>query len=542
MTTDLTFSNLDLISVGVATAAIGIIGFVVFFNARKSATARSFLLFSLVSVFWSVVNYLQYQTHEPNASFWILRTVLFLGVWHSFSFFQFCFIFPEKEKRFPGWYRSAFLPLVVIASLATFTPLVFESIAQVSITGDLMKVNNGPAIPFVAFLILFSVVGGIWSLVRKMIKATGPARQQLTFVFIGLLITFALLMTFNFILPAFFSITNFIPLGAVFLLPFAAFTFYSISRHHLMDVRMVSTEIMAFALSVATLLEVVASESLPAIILRSGIFVLVLVFSILLIKSVRKEIEQREELERLYRQLEDQNRQLDELSHFKSELLSLASHQIRSPLAAMKGFTSLIMDGTYGPVEPKVKEAIGKVQHSADELIGLINTLLDLRKVEEGKMEYQFTKTDLVKLTGEVIGLLRPLAETKKLELTFTPPNHEVWVNADAEKLKQVIQNLIDNAIKYTPSGFVRVKLDENSPVSATLTVSDSGLGVSATLVPHLFEEFIRDERVKKEIRGTGLGLYIARRIAEAHGGSVWAESAGEGEGSSFCMRMPLMK
>jgi len=142
---------------------------------------------------------------------------------------------------------------------------------------------------------------------------------------------------------------------------------------------------------------------------------------------------------------------------------------------------------------------------------------------------------------NEVVELMKPLAEAKQLQFSFVSPEKEIAVNADAQKLKQVVQNLTDNAIKYTPSGFVRVELKEEGGM-AVVFVSDSGLGVSATLIPYLFEEFVRDERVKKEIRGTGLGLYIARKITEAHGGKLTAESAGEGKGSMFGMTVPVVK
>lgn len=541
--------SLDLFSVGIAAAAIGILGFAIFLNNRKSATNRAFLLFSIVSVLWSVVNYVQYQIRTPWLSFLIIRTVLFLGVWHSFSFFQFAYVFPKEEQQPKPWYKFIYLPLAVLASYFTlFTSFVISQIAAMTGDGTIESISVGPLIPFVAALILFSVVGGIVLLIWKTVKAPREQKRQFSFVLWGMLATFALLMAFNFILPAFFGISNFISLGAIFLLPFVAATYYAISRYHLLNMKVISTEVLAFVLSAATLLEIIVSGSVLELIMRIGIFVLVLAFSFFLIRSVRREVEQREELEVLAKQLKDANLQLDELSHFKSQLLSLASHQIRSPLAAIKGFLSLILDGSYGAVDDRAKEALGKVGRSADELIDLINTLLDVRKVEEGRMEYQFAKTDLTKMVSDVVDLMRPVAEAKKLGFTFAPPGREIFVNADGEKFKQVLQNLVDNAIKYTPSGTVKVELKEDAAQdpkqwrTATVSVSDSGYGIAAELLPHLFEEFIRDERVKKEVRGTGLGLFIARKIAEAHGGKIWAESAGEGKGSTFRVSLPEVR
>ncbi|MEK7212543.1 MAG: HAMP domain-containing sensor histidine kinase, partial [Patescibacteria group bacterium] len=136
---------------------------------------------------------------------------------------------------------------------------------------------------------------------------------------------------------------------------------------------------------------------------------------------------------------------------------------------------------------------------------------------------------------------LRPLAMERKIKLEFISQKPEFWVNADGQKLKQVVQNLVDNAIKYTPSGFVAVKLEDRES-KALLSVKDTGLGIASALLPQLFEEFVRDERVKKEIRGTGLGLYIARKIVEAHSGRIWAESGGEGKGSTFYLELAQVK
>lgn len=537
----MSLTNLSLFLTGIVAAAVGILGFSVFLNNRKGLTHRNFFIFSLLTIGYIGVNYLSNVLTNPDLGLTLFRLTIFLATWHAFWIFQLLYVFPSETTSFPRWYKYFLIPITAIVSILTLTPFVFQRIGSVSATGQVLTIVNGPGIALFGILVVSLITAGLIVLLRKTIHATGIEKSQFKYVLTGTSITFILLVLLNFIFPALLNNSSFVAYGPLFFFPFIIFTFYAITRRGLLNIKVISTEILAFFLSVISLVEVIISASFAEILLRTGVFLLTLIFSFFLIQSVQREIEQREELQRLNEKLDAANKQLEELSHFKSELLSLASHQIRSPLAAIKGFGTLIVGGSYGPVPDKIKEKVQQMSGSANELIGLINTLLDMRKVEEGKMDYQMARTDLAKLVTEVVDLLKPLAETKKLEFTLTTPGHEVFVNADAEKLKQVVQNLTDNSIKYTPSGFVHVELKEEDG-SAIVSVSDSGVGIPATLVPHLFEEFIRDERVKKQVLGTGLGLYIARKIAEAHGGTIWAESEGEGKGSVFHMKVPEIK
>lgn len=538
--------NLDLFSVGLAIAGIGILGFMVLFSNRKSVTNWTFLFLAISVVIYSTANYLSYKFNVSTLSLLFLRLTIFSAVWFAFFIFQLLYVFPREQIIFPRWYKFTILPTTIVVSFLTLTPFVFNSIQNFG-GADVVPIVQ-PNLPGIILFGLVAVgldVAGIAMLIKKTLAAVIPIeKKQFSTVLIGAAITLTLLIVFNFILPIFFHIQRFIPYAAVCIFPFIVFTAYAIFKHHLLNIKIVATEALAFVLAIVTFSEVVFSQSLIETLFRTGEFMLVLSFGILLIKSVLHEVEQREELERLNKQIEAQNAQLQDLSHFKSELLSLASHQIKSPLAAIKGFASLIADGSYGPVGDPVKETIAKIQRSADELIALINILLDVRKVEEGKMEYKFERVDLADMIAKTTDMIQPLAEAKHLSLAFDFQRKPVWVNADPEKLKQVVQNLIDNAIKYTPSGFVKIHIKEMPAANGVagivmISVSDSGLGIPTDLIPHLFEEFVRDDRVKKEIRGTGLGLYIARKIVEAHGGKISAESPGEGKGSTFSVSLP---
>jgi len=533
-------NNLDFISVGLAAAAIGILGFVVFFSDRKSITTKTFLLFSLITIFWGAANYFFYQINYAVA-FWLLRAIVFLGVWHAFSFFQLAYVFPDKETIFRPAYKYILVPVVVATSILTLTPFVFSKVLSVSPeTGRILSIENGPGIVVFGIVVTSLIVAGIVFLFRKMLKVKKKEKAQFRLMFTGLFLTFSLILIFNFFLPAFFDNPSFIPLSSVFLLPFAIFTAYAIFKHNLLDIKIITTEIVAFLLSMAVLFEALISKNSSEIVFRFGIFILVLIFGILLIRSVRKEVEQREELQELNKDLKEADVKLEELNRFKTQLLSFASHQLKSPLAAIKGYAELTLEGLYGKISEKSKEPLHKIIKSADSLVALINNLIDFRKIDEGKLEYQMSKTDFSKLVRGVVDELKPLAEEKKLDLKISAADAPVWVNADAQKLRQVVQNLVDNAIKYTQKGFVIVKLSSDGR-ETLLEVSDSGFGIPKILLPHLFEEFIRDERAKRKVLGSGLGLFIASKIIEAHNGKIWAESEGEEKGSTFRVKLPLI-
>jgi len=530
------FQNLDLLAVGIAVAAIGILGFIVFLNNRKSITNRTFFALALIASFYGVVNYLSYQVISPGIALWLLRLVLFSAVWYSIALVHLFYVFPRADVPFPKFYKFVVLPVSIGTAFLTLTPLVFSRITEVAELGQVTNPERGPGIYIFAAVTLLLVVGSLILLFKKTISAPREEKRQFMFVLTGTLITYSALIVFNMIFPVVFNLLQLIPLASIFTFPFIGFTAYAIIRHRLLNVKVITTEILAFALAIITLFEVVIARDLGTLVFRSGTFILVLGFGILLIKSVIREVEQREELERLNKILADQKAKVEELSQFKTQLLSLASHQVKAPLAAIKGFASILLQGLYGKMEPKIHETIEKMKNSSDSLIQLIDTLLSVRQIEEGRMQYSFENVKFKDLVRGVVSELEPLAKGKNLALEVNLAS-DAMVSADAQKLKQVVQNLVDNAIKYTPQGSVSVELKEDAGW-LMLSVKDSGLGINPELLPHLFEEFIREERIKKQVRGTGLGLFIARKIVEAHGGRIWVESDGEGKGSRFYVRL----
>ena len=241
------------------------------------------------------------------------------------------------------------------------------------------------------------------------------------------------------------------------------------------------------------------------------------------------------------RQLEVANERLKELDHLKSDFVSNVSHELRTPLTAIKGAVDLILRQVPGPLNEKQIHYLARVRSNTQHLAGLINDLLDLSKIEEGKIELQAARVSLGGLVHEVMETLKPIAAEKPIELEVTTLEPSIVVFADRDKITQVLTNLIGNAIKFTPPhGRVTVSSASNDADSLRVSVSDTGPGISADERERIFDKFYQvAENGGPKPKGTGLGLSISKALVELHGGKIWVESEPNG-GSNFCFTLPL--
>ncbi|HET9869186.1 MAG TPA: ATP-binding protein [bacterium] len=240
------------------------------------------------------------------------------------------------------------------------------------------------------------------------------------------------------------------------------------------------------------------------------------------------------------RQMEEENRRVAEANRLKSEFLANMSHELRTPLNAIIGFSELMHNGKVGPVSDEHKEYLGDILTSARHLLQLINDVLDLTKVEAGKMEFRPELVDLPKVVSEVKEILRGLAAPKRLKLEVAVDPALDRVVLDASKLKQVLYNYLSNAIKFTPEdGRVTLRAFPEGADRFRLEVEDTGIGIQEGDLHKLFIEFQQlDAGSAKKYAGTGLGLALTKRIVEAQGGEVGVKSR-PGEGSVFWAVFP---
>lgn len=241
------------------------------------------------------------------------------------------------------------------------------------------------------------------------------------------------------------------------------------------------------------------------------------------------------------RELEDANERLTQLDQAKTEFVSIASHQLRTPMTGIAGYLSMMVGGDFGKMSADHAKILKQLLDESQRMIRLINLFLNVSKIEAGKFELTFQPTQLEDVVEGEISELRKIAEKKGLALAFTRPKPGLpAVQADGDKLKDVILNLVDNAIKYTEKGSISVSM-QKVDTRVLVSVKDTGIGIEPDEAKHLFQKFVRASGIAQiHPDGSGLGLFIAKKIVEAHGGSIWVESDGQNKGSTFYFAIPV--
>ncbi len=239
------------------------------------------------------------------------------------------------------------------------------------------------------------------------------------------------------------------------------------------------------------------------------------------------------------KRLQWQSRELEKANRLKSEFLASMSHELRTPINALIGYTSLMIDRIYGEITPKQEEGLHRIQASAQHLLALINDILDLAKIEAGKMPLHLEDVPIARIVGEITQQIEPLVRKKAIELITEMPAHSAMMHTDRTKVKQILLNLLSNAVKFTHSGRItmRVVPDERS---VRMDIIDTGIGIRAEDLNAIWEDFRQvDQSRTREFGGTGLGLSITRKLVQALGGAIHVASE-YGEGSTFSIMLPL--
>ena len=223
----------------------------------------------------------------------------------------------------------------------------------------------------------------------------------------------------------------------------------------------------------------------------------------------------------------------------KLEFLSIASHQLRTPLTVIKGYVSMMLEGNFGPIPQLIKDNLNKIYLANERLISLVEKLLNISRIEAGRLEFEIKPTDISEIIESSINDFKFKASTKNSRLNFSSAKNVPKALVDSQKIKEVINHLVNNAIKYTNRGDITLRLDQDDN-SVIFSCQDTGRGILASDLPNLFNQFVNKNKTTTALsESTGLSLYFSKMVIENMGGKIWVQSKGENLGSKFCFSVP---
>ena len=522
----------------VPVAIAGVLSIIVLSKARTPA-AIAFSVFCLLFSLWLIADLVLWAGAGYNITFalwsWLdLVNIAFFAVGAYF----FALVFRG---------RIALWELILLASLCVPAfVMTFFGHSVIDFNQPVCEATNNELLTYYKFFAeSIATLLVIYSFVITITKKTLLQRWQLIITFSAMLAFFAIFATTEFVA----SSTGLyeINLYGLFILPvFLIVMTFAITDLKLFQLRFVSTQVFIYILIImigSQLLFVTSTTNQILTIITLGISIFL---GFLLIENTAREARQLVKIEKLAGELENANNQLKDVNEKlkaidvkKDEFLSIASHQLRTPIATIKGYAANLLDESYGKLHDTLRKPLEIIRDTSQLMSMYIEDYLNISRIEQGRMKYEFNTFDLHALLKEVQQEFKPSAQKRRLTLTLKA-GKKFEVYADMGKVKQIIGNIVDNAIKYTEQGGIKLALARKDD-DAVITVEDTGMGIASDEISQLFTKFKRSRDAHNvSMSGTGLGLYVVKQLVEGHGGSVRVTSPGEGRGSTFTVTLPI--
>lgn len=512
--------------IGLVNGTVAVLfGLFVFLKNWRSTINRTFFLMGISVAFWSFA-YARWiiATVESDALFW--SRMLNLGATFIPIFFLHCVLSVLNITKEKKWVLVYGYTITVIFSLLSFTPLYIKFVKPV----QSFPFWPQAGIVYVLFLIFgyFGLTGyGVYQLIKARKGADKEKSHQVNYLALGTIFGF-MGGAFNFPFMFGFGLYPLLLItGQIAVILFYYFSGIAAIKYHLFEMKLIITEMLVGIMAIILLVLSFIMPSSDLKILTGVIFAFFLVFGYFLIKATREEIERKNEVERI--------------SKSKTEFISIASHQLRTPLAAIRGYTSMLKDGDYGRVSREAMVAVDYIYESSVRMIKLVNSLLSVSRLEKGQVELKIQDVSIESVIENCIEDIQLVAKDKGLYLEYIKPKKPLpIIKGDPDKLKEVFNNLINNAVLYTLKGGVTVVLKKQTK-NILVQIKDTGVGIEKEEFGKIFKSFSRGKGgTDMYTQGTGLGLYVAKNFLEMHKGSLTVESAGRNKGSTFSVKLPI--
>ncbi len=479
-----------------------------------------------------------YRSQNEYFETW-LRALYVAAIFIGITYMQFSLFYPSRLKLAKYIIYTVHFFAFITAYLVTLTDTII--VHGVKKEYGEPEIIFGHLYPLYICVILIPFVIGFLRHFYLIVKHNTKVVYLLTGYFISANIAFAT----NLILPwKGIFVINWV--GQFFTVVMVSLTTYSILKFNLMNIRFFAVNVGVTILSIITFAQALFADGVKNLLISSIVFFVSLITGGYLVylsqnerKSLEHTIELNQKIKKINSKLEKANEQLKSLDKLKSEFISLASHQLRSPLTVIKGYASTLIDGVVGEMNKEQSEIVRHMYASAQGLASVVEDFLNVTKIEQGGMQYSFEVVDIKKTVEDLADDMKLVAIDKNLTFDVSiDQTKQYTITADIVKLRQVFLNIIDNSLKYTKEGGLTVSLYLKNK-EAIFSVKDSGAGLTEETKKKLFTKFGRGESGALNSGGSGLGLYLAQEIVKAHKGKIEAFSEGAGKGSEFLVRLP---
>lgn len=524
-----------------------LLGILILARAKRQAGNLFFALVSILISLVIITNYFSLSNKDSAeiTLFWI-RAVMFFVPYLMVTMFYFCSSYLNTEYKF-SLKKILYLGLpTVILSLINITPLVYKSV-EIS-NGNILPLA-GPAIALNALHIMPLFILSILNMAKNSRKKSLADKEKfmIKFSLYLLLFSFGIQIITSFVIVAIFHYTALVPLGNFLSFIFVILMTVSIFYFQAFNLNLVGAFFFAAILIILMFAEIFTATGIQTVIYKIIVFMLVSVVGFEFIKSVKKEIQQKEELQILAKKLDEANRHLEDLDEQKDNFISMASHELNTPIAAIEGYLSMIIDEKMAGqnIDKKAMGYLQNVYFSSKRLAALVRDMLNVSRIESNRIHLVNEEAQIEKIIEQAIAEIKIKADEVGHKLTFEKPKTllpKTWL--DVPRTTEVIINILGNAIKYTdPPGkiIVRAQADDGKIV---VSVEDNGRGIPKDKEENVFQKFSQVEVLKDQVKGTGLGMFITKNLVELAGGKVWFKSSVDPKdhGTTFYFSLPIHK
>lgn len=506
----------------------------VYFDDRDSPRHVTLAGMLTGSALWTFAHILWRAAERPEQQLFWMRTVFFIGAVLP-VFFMFYAIAVMKARMPRVWVQAT-----AFATLVLVMPLVYASDLVVRIApGGAYAYGDGRTVIAMYFGIFFLL--GLGALLRVPETITDADRSRRLFAGLGAIIAFNPIFAVMSGATAGFEDASYWVGNLALVVGMLVFMLTSVRRRLLIDIRLLGAELFILLTVSVIVVDLLVAESLLDFTLRLALLMVLVLYGILLTRSLVREARRLREIEHLNAQVMNSNRELAESDRMKVRFVSFASHQMRAPLTGVKGYLSMLRDGDFGGLTSEQRDVVALNLRALERLSETVDTFLDVSKVELDGMKLDRRDVTVRELVSSVVEHMRPAVMTKGIGFRIRFDGSGETLHVDSGRLYHAMANLIDNAVKYTAHGTITVSTEVKGG-RFEFRVDDTGSGLGPDDIEEVrsvlrdgFSSLRFDER-----GGSGLGLHIVKRIVEAHGGTVTVDSAGKGKGSTFGFRVPV--